>query len=166
MRHYLLLDQIKARYDIHYVARDEAKYFATVEWMEYHEGCWYIRSRSTWFPSVYQGDMDAGNRPWGRGTIVFDRTCRTEGFFIHGRPEYKCRDYHGNGKLFFEGTYRDGQMWGRGKKYWDTGNRHYEGEFKAGEYHGEGKEYNEDGTLFYSGQWRNGRKHGGTLYYP
>ena len=51
---------------------------------------------------------------------------------------------------FYEGTFRKGEMTGRGVKVWENGTKTYVGYFKQGKMHGEGKIMSTNGD-FYSG---------------
>ncbi len=167
MQCHQVLDQIKERYGIRYVARHDCEFFTTISHYEYHGDVRYRHWRRDWYPAVYMGDMDSQNRPSGWGVMIVDQSCRTEGFFVRGKPEYWGREYHGNGKLCYEGELRDGHRCGKGTYYNGHGCLEYKGEFAESNYEGKGQEYNGDGTLFYDGEWQKGRKNGtGTHYYP
>ena len=61
------------------------------------------------------------------------------------------------GKLKFEGFYKNGEKNGKGKEYED-GNMACEGEYKYGKAHGKGKVYDEDGNLIYEGEYTLGKR--------
>ena len=61
------------------------------------------------------------------------------------------------GKLKFEGFYKNLEKNGKGKECED-GNIAFEGEYKYGKAHGKGKVYDEDGNLIYEGEYTLGKR--------
>ena len=51
------------------------------------------------------------------------------------------KEYYNNGKLKFEGFYKNNKRDGIGKEYYDNGKLKFEGEYKDGKRKGYGKEY-------------------------
>ena len=103
-----------------------------------------------------------------------------EGEYINGKRNGKGKEYFRNGKLQFEGEFKNGKKW-KGKGYDINGNFDYElidGSGKMKEYnsndilieeseylnnvkHGKGKVYDEvNGQLEFEGNYLNGRKNG------
>ncbi|KRF43574.1 hypothetical protein ASG93_01230 [Paenibacillus sp. Soil787] len=56
---------------------------------------------------------------------------------------------YSDGKLVFEGEFKDYKINGTGTLYWQGGQKYYEGQWFNGLMNGIGKLYNEDGTLWY-----------------
>ena len=72
-----------------------------------------------------------------------------------------------NGKLFYEGEFKEGSITGKGELYSDKGKLMYKGDFVYGKFEGKGMFYNENSELMYTGNWKNGKKEGyGVLYNP
>jgi len=71
-----------------------------------------------------------------------------------------------NGKLFYEGEFRDGSITGKGELYNEQGKIMYKGDFVNGKFEGKGLLYN-NCELLYNGNWKYGKKEGyGVLYNP
>lgn len=60
---------------------------------------------------------------------------------------------------FYEGTFRDGQIYGHGFKFWATTGDKYEGEFSHGEMNGHGIMQFGDGS-HYEGYWEDNKREG------
>ena len=71
----------------------------------------------------------------------------------------------GQGKLqmadgsYYEGTFVDGEIDGRGIRYFSQNGSKYSGQFVRGEFHGRGTMMYADGST-YEGEWYRNRKHG------
>ena len=73
----------------------------------------------------------------------------------------KIKEYNEEGKLLYEGDYRDNERDGKGKEFDKNGKIIFEGEFSIGKrWNGKGKEYNDDHELIYEGKYLNGKKIG------
>ena len=71
----------------------------------------------------------------------------------------KIKEYHGNGKLEFEGEYLNGERNGKGKEYYYDGKLKFEGEYLNGKrWNGKGKEYNGDVFEYEIVEYINGKK--------
>ena len=72
--------------------------------------------------------------------------------------DFKDDKYEGNGKLYFEdggyfiGEMKEGHKY-KGKEYYENGNIEYEGDFKNDKYEGNGKLYFEEGG-YYIGEFK------------
>ena len=93
-----------------------------------------------------------------------------EGEFIDGKRNGKGKEYDDEGKVIFEGEFKNGEIWnGYGEKGW------FEGEFKNGKIYntkpndkncriknGEGyvKLFNTNGLLLFEGEYKNGEENG------
>jgi antitoxin component YwqK of YwqJK toxin-antitoxin module len=76
-----------------------------------------------------------------------------------GNKTGKGKEYYGNEKLKYIGTYVDGKRDGKGKEFYEFfGYIKYEGEFKNDERHGFGKEYDKQGNLLYEGEYSFGKR--------
>ena len=64
-----------------------------------------------------------------------------------------------NGKLYFEGEYKNGERNGYGKEY-NLADKIFEGEYLNGKRHGKGKEYGSRERLKFEGEYKNGKKNG------
>ena len=66
------------------------------------------------------------------------------------------KEYNYDGKLIFEGKYKNGEMWsGKITKY-EYDSLKFEGEYLNGKEH-IGKEYRSDGKLIFEGKYKNGK---------
>ncbi len=91
---------------------------------------------------------------------------RYEGNFKDGFAHKKGKSYYENGNVLYEGDFKDGLFHGKGKFYDEKGNLSYEGDFKDDLAYGEGKFYDEEGKLRYEGNVKEGFFHGkGKLHY-
>lgn len=63
-----------------------------------------------------------------------------------------------NGRLKYEGTYKNGLFEGEGKLFNKAGELIYEGGFKEGNFHGYGTEYDINLKVKYFGKWQNGER--------
>ena len=75
----------------------------------------------------------------------------------HGK-EGKC--FYSNGKICYEGNWKNGKMDGKGVCYNEKGELCYSGYFKNGKRDGKGKSFGVDGGLCYDGNWKNGKRDG------
>lgn len=62
-----------------------------------------------------------------------------------------------NAHMYYKGTLdSDGSKDGSGTSYYKNGKIEYQGEYKNGKYHGKGVLYDEQGNKKYDGKWKNG----------
>lgn len=100
---------------------------------------------------TYKDDEPNGDgKVFENGKLIFD------GKYKDGHKSGSGKSYFSNGNLHYEGNYEEGEYSGDGKEYYPSGKLKYEGEFKAGQYDGKGKFYREDGSLEYDGKWSHG----------
>ena len=85
---------------------------------------------------------------------------RYEGATLSGRPNGQGIEYFENGKIHWEGWFRDGLLV-EGKEYYENGNLRFEGDYNKGpkDYYGprffvKGKLYLETGELWYDGTFQ------------
>jgi antitoxin component YwqK of YwqJK toxin-antitoxin module len=88
-----------------------------------------------------------------------------EGNLLNGKRNGLGKLYM-NGKLLYEGNFKDDLMDGQGKKYYPNGKLMYSGDFRIGKMDGEGKLYHEDGSLWYAAHFEQDSINGfGTVYF-
>ena len=88
-----------------------------------------------------------------------------EGDFLLGEMCGKGRLFNAQGRLMFEGRFKDNNPNGFGIEYLADG-KIYEGTFQDGKKSGSGKIYDSNGEMMYDGNFKNGLMHGlGQLYY-
>lgn len=63
------------------------------------------------------------------------------------------KSYWKNGKMMYDGGYKDGLKHGNGIEYWKSGNVNYKGNWLENKRHGDGKLFYETGELWYNGKW-------------
>ena len=64
------------------------------------------------------------------------------------------KEYYGNKRLKYLGTYKNGKPDGKGTLFYEYfGHIKYIGEFKNGKKNGQGKEYDKYGNLIYQGEF-------------
>ena len=120
---------------------------------------------------LYEGEFLNGERN-GKGKEYDDYNGKLmyEGEFIDGKRNGKGKEYNDEGKVIFEGEFKNGDIWnGYGEKGW------FEGEFKNGKIYntkpndknrviknGEGyvKLFNTNGLLLFEGEYKNGEENG------
>jgi antitoxin component YwqK of YwqJK toxin-antitoxin module/ankyrin repeat protein len=101
----------------------------------------------------------------GKGKLYYQNgKVRYEGEYKDGKPEGKGKLYDKNRKLKYDGEFKDGKYNGKGKLYWEDGKRRYEGEFKDGAFFGKGKEYYRNDKLRYDGEYKDGKPVEGRLF--
>ena len=71
--------------------------------------------------------------------------------------ENNVKEYNSNGKLIFDGEYKDGKRY-IGKEYNDWGKLIFDGEYKDGKRY-IGKEYNDWGKLIFDGEYKRGKRY-------
>jgi antitoxin component YwqK of YwqJK toxin-antitoxin module len=82
-----------------------------------------------------------------------------EGTFKNGKLYGKGKEYGGSDDDFYEGTYKDGKLNGKGIEVYD-GVVRYRGGFKDNMYFGKGIDYNEHGKKIYEGYFEDGCRDG------
>ena len=90
------------------------------------------------------------------------KECKTEADKISGCVE---REYHSNGKIYWETPYKNGKIEGIEKWYYENGNLDTETPYKNGKKEGVEKWYNESGNLIRKTPYKNGKTHGDVKYY-
>lgn len=116
---------------------------------------------------VYLGEADQ-NLPQGRGCFVYNGSNNGEGlkwigYFDKGEKGGFGKLYNDEGRLIYEGEYKNGLRNGEGTYYYAQGLR-YEGEFVNGLREGNGVFYWEDGTRW-EGPFKNNEMNGEGKYY-
>lgn len=136
----------------------------------------------------FEGEMNGYGRKWFLDTGN-SNVYKMEATYINGVLDGAGKKYYPNGKLYFDGIYKDGKAisgsmyfingslqyegkWngndynGKGKLYWKEGNLRYDGSWTDNKRDGYGTSFREDGTLEYSGYWENDQYNGfGISYY-
>ena len=85
-----------------------------------------------------------------------------EGTYLNGELYGKAKEYNEYGELIFEGTYLNGKLNGKAKKFDKyNGEIIYESEYLNGEKNGKGKEYKKNGELIFEGEYLNGKRWNG-----
>ena len=92
----------------------------------------------------------------------FNGKIEFEGEYKNGERNGKGKEYNKYGKLEFEGEYLNGKRNGKGKEYNKYGKLEFEGEYLNGEKNGKGKEYDSRGKIIFEGEYLNGEKKGVT----
>ena len=122
----------------------------------------------------------------GKGKEYFtsDNKVLFEGEYLNGKRNGKGKEYYYDGKLKFEGEYKNDIKWngkgydlsnniayelknGKGiiKEYSGDGYLMFEGEYSNGQRNGKGKEY-DDNILLFEGEYKNDKRNGkGRKYY-
>ena len=153
---------------------------------------------------VYEGEFNCGNwngkgKEYNNGKLIFKGIYKIgkrwdgEGYDNFGNLLYRLiegcgyvKEYNEDGDLIFEGNYKNGVKYGKGKEYIDglkilyegtyyngkrskgkgkefnlSGGLKYEGEYLEGLWHGRGKEYENNGELSFEGQFFKGKRWNG-----
>ena len=105
-----------------------------------------LEKKLTFKNGLYQGTVNADNRPEGRGEFWGKDGSRYSGGFLKGEMEGRGNLLHKNGSSY-TGEFRKGLPHGDGECLWPDGSR-YRGEFFMGEMHGIGSFTWADGTRF------------------
>jgi antitoxin component YwqK of YwqJK toxin-antitoxin module len=88
-----------------------------------------------------------------------------EGSLLNGKRNGIGKLYM-NGKLLYEGDFKDDLMDGQGKKYYPNGKLMYTGDFRIGKMDGAGKLYHNDGSLWYAAHFEQDNISGfGAVYF-
>ena len=115
---------------------------------------------------VYLGEADQ-NIPQGRGCFIYNGKDNEElkwiGYFDKGDKSNFGKLYNEEGRLIYEGEYKNGLRNGEGTYYYARGLR-YEGQFVNGLREGHGVFYWEDGTRW-EGPFKNNEMEGEGQYY-
>lgn len=111
--------------------------------------------------SYYEGDF-LNNRFHGQGKIVYDDGAYHIGTFAGGMREGTGKVYTAEGKLTFNGIFKNDSRNGQGWGLYGTDYK-YEGMYADDDFHGQGKLYYQ-GQLSYDGEWNHGFQAQGKLY--
>ena len=116
---------------------------------------------------LYLGEADQ-NLPQGRGCFIYNesilgKTINWVGYFDKGQKGNFGRIFNEEGRLIYEGEYKDGLRNGKGTYYYNGGCK-YVGEFVNGNIEGNGVFYWEDGTRW-EGPFKNNLMNGEGKYY-
>jgi hypothetical protein len=116
---------------------------------------------------VYLGEAEQ-NLPQGRGCFIYKGSEKGEtlqwiGYFDNGEKTKFGKLYNDEGRLIYEGEYKNGIRNGEGTYYYNRGLK-YEGQFLNGLREGQGIFYWEDGTRW-EGPFKNNEMHGKGVYY-
>ena len=115
---------------------------------------------------LFLGEADQ-NLPQGRGCFIYNGNenggLKWIGYFNNGEKSNFGKLYNEEGKLIFEGEYKNGIRNGEGTYYYNNGLR-YEGEFVNGLREGNGVFYWEDGTRW-EGPFKNNEMNGKGFFY-
>lgn len=98
--------------------------------------------------------------------LGFFLSCTFENKFEEVNPNIKIeKEYHNNGKIHYELTYKYGKLDGISKTWDDTGNIMSEVEYQNGLPHGVWKTYYKNGMLKNSINYIKGTKDGSEIWY-
>ena len=115
---------------------------------------------------VYLGEAEQ-NLPQGRGCFIYNgkdgENLQWIGYFDNGEKSNFGKLFNEEGRLIYEGEYKNGLRNGEGTYYYARGLR-YEGQFVNGLREGEGVFYWEDGTRW-EGTFKNNEMDGEGQYY-
>ena len=116
---------------------------------------------------VYLGEAEQ-NLPQGRGCFIYKGSQKGEtlqwvGYFDNGEKSKFGKLYNDEGRLIYEGEYKNGIRNGEGTYHYNRGLK-YEGEFANGLREGHGVFQWEDGTRW-EGPFKNNEMHGQGTYY-
>ena len=84
--------------------------------------------------------------------------------YIKGFKNGLRKAYYTNGKLAYDGEWKDGIPHGKGKSYHLNGQLQYNGEWRNEQTNGKGKSYFKNGKLLYDGEWKDNKIIKGILY--
>jgi len=73
--------------------------------------------------------------------------------------------YYPDGKILYDGNWKNGKYNGNGIYYHENGKIMYDGNWENDNMHGNGIEYYENGKILYHGNWENDKMHGKGIYY-
>ena len=115
---------------------------------------------------LFLGEADQ-NLPQGRGCFIYNGNenggLKWIGYFNNGEKSNFGKLYNEEGKLIYEGEYKNGIRNGEGIYYYNNGLK-YEGEFVNGLREGNGVFYWEDGTRW-EGPFKNNEMNGKGFFY-
>ncbi|MGO4889954.1 toxin-antitoxin system YwqK family antitoxin [Anaerobacillus sp. MEB173] len=91
-----------------------------------------------------------------KGKLYYENgNLKYEGDLINNEPHGSGIGYWENGSvIWYEGPFKGGKPFWKGKFYYKTGQLRYEGEFEGLQYVGQGTEYYEIGTIKFTGRYR------------
>ena len=111
---------------------------------------------------LFEGEYKNGKKFNGKLKTYFDdisNILKREVEIKNGEIEGKGKEYYGNKRLKYVGTYKNGKFNGDGILYYEFfGYIKYIGEFKNGMKNGFGKEYDKMGNLIYQGKYYNDKR--------
>ena len=106
---------------------------------------------------LFEGEYKNGEKYNGKLKTYFDdinHILKREVEIKNGEINGNGREYYGNKRLKYLGTYKNGKPNGNGILYYEFfGHIKYIGEFKNGMRHGKGEEYDKCGNLIYKGEF-------------
>ena len=106
---------------------------------------------------LFEGEYKNGEQFNGKLKTYFDdinHILKREVEIKNGEIEGDGKEYYGNKRLKYLGTYKNGKPNGYGTLYYEfCGHIKYIGEFKNGMKDGEGKEFDKNGNLVYEGRY-------------
>ena len=111
---------------------------------------------------LFEGEYKNGEQYNGKLKTYFDEInhiLKREVEIKNGEIEGNGKEYYGNKRLKYIGTYKNGKPNGYGTLYYEfCGHIKYIGEFKNGMRDGEGKEFDKNGNLIYQGRFSEDKK--------
>jgi len=111
---------------------------------------------------LFEGEYKNGEKYNGKLKTYFDdinNILKREVEIKNGNIEGNGKEYYGNQRLKYVGTYKNGKYDGNGILYYEYfGYIKYIGEFKDGMKDGNGKEYDKKGNLIYEGKYLKDKK--------
>jgi antitoxin component YwqK of YwqJK toxin-antitoxin module len=122
----------------------------------------YIREYNIHGIKTYEGDIVNGIKE-GFGKDFSQGKIEYEGIFKNGKREVEGVEYYSNGRKEYEGGYLGGERNGKGKEYDFDDNLKYDGDYSVGFWNGQGKEYH-SGKLVFSGYFKWGKRWNGIGY--
>ena len=111
----------------------------------------------------YIGGFKKGKKN-GQGVV---RDCDTDKEIYHGSfKNGKGIEFfhHSDGRIKYEGYFKNNEANGAGKEYYKNGNVSFEGRYRNGEYYGKGKQYGRDKKLLFIGTFFNNYLKKGTMF--
>ena len=111
---------------------------------------------------LFEGEYKKGEKYNGKLKTYFDEfnlILKREVEIKNGEIDGNGKEYYGNKRLKYIGTYKNGKPQGYGTLYYEFfGHIKYIGEFKNGMKDGQGKEFDKIGNLIYQGKFSKDKK--------
>ena len=126
------------------------------------DGGGYVREYNIYGIKTYEGDIVNGVKE-GFGQEFSQGKIEYEGIFKNGKREMDGVEYYPNGKKEYEGNFSLGERNGEGKEYDYDENLKYKGKYSRNFWNGEGEEYL-NGILIFRGIYRFGNRWDGIGY--